>query len=343
MEWELGDKANPLKPAYPGIKPEWYFLWVYQMLKEFPAHLFGMEGPQACLLLASILGGIAFLIPLLDRNAAKGKPSPLFTDLGVAGLLFLGFLTVKAWDVGVTVPKGKDPAADPVLAATIARTAALWILGIGIAVTVLRRLRWKHSAFDFTIAVLLQAALNGFAHLSWLVSGGIGLAALAALTIARRAKGRGAAAAAALVLAGSALLAPSARADEKGDKAAEPAAAAAPAGHVAEEAWPADFRKMFGATEKNVPVLDDKARARFKALPTHAQELFFTAAKAGTLSGATHLAALLALEIDDRKVELDPRRQLLPLPLEPRPAGRDPVPQAREGRPARPTSRSVRS
>ena len=36
MEWELGQKANPLKPAYPGIKPEWYFLWVYQMLKEFP-------------------------------------------------------------------------------------------------------------------------------------------------------------------------------------------------------------------------------------------------------------------------------------------------------------------
>ena len=139
MEWELGEKANPLKPAYPGIKPEWYFLWVYQMLKEFPAHIAGMEGPQACILLASILGGIAFFIPLLDRNAAKGKPSPLFTDLGVAGLLFLGFLTVKAWDVGVTVPKGKDPTADPVLANTIARTAAIWIIGIGIAVTILRR------------------------------------------------------------------------------------------------------------------------------------------------------------------------------------------------------------
>ncbi|HQQ77556.1 MAG TPA: cytochrome b N-terminal domain-containing protein [Thermoanaerobaculia bacterium] len=300
MEWELGEKANPLKPAYPGIKPEWYFLWVYQMLKEFPAHIAGMEGPQACILLASILGGIAFFIPLLDRNAAKGKPSPLFTDLGVAGLLFLGFLTVKAWDVGVTVPKGKDPTADPVLANTIARTAALWILGIGIAVTVLRRLKWKHSDFDFTIAVLLQAALNGFAHLSWLVSGGIALAALAAMTIFRRVKGSGAVAASVLVLA--ALVAPQLRADEKG--AAPAAAAAAPAGHVGETAWPADFKKMFEAAEKGVPVLDEKARARFKALPTHAQELFFAAAKAGTLSGATHLAALLALDIDDRKVEL---------------------------------------
>ena len=289
MEWELGEKANPLKPAYPGIKPEWYFLWVYQMLKEFPAHILGMEGPQACLLLASILGGIAFFIPALDRNAAKGKPSPLFTDLGVAGLLFLSFLTLKAWDVGVAVPKGKDPAADPVLAATIGRTAALWILGIGIAVMVLRRLKWKHAAFDFSIAVLLQAALNGFAHLSWLAAGGIALAVLAAMMIGRRVSRRGAAVAALLAL--GVLLAPPARAED------EP-------GHVAEQAWPADFKKMYLAAEKNVPVLDEKARARFKALPTHAQELFFGATKAGTLSGATHLAALLALDVDDRKVEL---------------------------------------
>ena len=307
-EWELGEKANPLKPAYPGIKPEWYFLWVYQMLKEFPAHFLGMEGPQACLLLATVLMGIAFFVPLLDRNAAKGKPSPLFTDLGVAGILFLGFLTLKAWDLGVTVPKGQDPTADPVLANTIARTAALWILGIGIAIVVLRRLKWKHSAFDFTIAVLLQAALNGFAHLSWLASGGIALAALAAMAIGRRMKGSGAVAASVLVLA--ALLAPPARADEKAEKATAPAAAspttaaAAATGHVAEAAWPADFRKMYESAEKGVPVLDEKARARFKALPTHAQELFFAAAKAGTLSGGTHLAALLALDIDDRKVEL---------------------------------------
>jgi predicted CXXCH cytochrome family protein len=73
---------------------------------------------------------------------------------------------------------------------------------------------------------------------------------------------------------------------------------------VDEKTWPADFQKMFDAAEKGVPVLDEKARARFKALPSHAQELFFAAAKAGTLSGAPHLAALLALDIDDRKVEL---------------------------------------
>ena len=61
---------------------------------------------------------------------------------------------------------------------------------------------------------------------------------------------------------------------------------------------------MYDAAEKGVPVLDEKARVRFNALPTHAQQLFFAAAKAGTLSGGTHLAALLSLDLDDRKVEL---------------------------------------
>ena len=301
VEWELGAKANPLKPAYPGIKPEWYFLWVYQMLREFPAHVLGMEGPQACLLLATILGAIALAIPLLDRNAAKGKPSPLFTDLGVAGLLFLGFLTFKAWDVGVHVPHGQDPAGDPRLAAAITRTAAIWILGIGLATVALRRLKWRHTAFAFTFAVLLQAALNGFAHLSWLSSGGAALVVLAALLLLGRIRG-GASAAASLLL--FALVLPAAaRADEKGPVAA-PATASAP-GHVSEGIWPADFQKLFTEVDKKTgPVLNEKVKARFRSLPSHAQELFFVAAKAGRLSSAAHLATLLALDIDDRKVEL---------------------------------------
>ena len=57
MDWELGEKADALAPAYPGIKPEWYFLWEYQLLKEFPPHLFGLEGPQVCLFVIGILFG----------------------------------------------------------------------------------------------------------------------------------------------------------------------------------------------------------------------------------------------------------------------------------------------
>ena len=304
MEWALGDKANPLKPAYPGIKPEWYFLWIYQMLREFPAHVLGMEGPQACLLLSTVLMGVAFFVPLLDRNAARGKPSPLFTDLGVAGLLFIGFLTLKAWDIGVTVPKGQDPAADPALAAVMARTAALWILGIGVAVSALRRLRFRHTAFAFTAAVLLQALLNGFAHLSWLVAGSVSVAGLAAYGLFRRTRRGAAGAAAAILLAALSLPPAAARAEETAAPAPATAIAAPTGAHVAEGTWPADFRKLFLAEEKGKPVLDEKIRGRFRDLPSHAQQLFFNAAASGFLATPLQLATLLSLEIDDRKTEL---------------------------------------
>ncbi len=305
MEWALGDKANPLKPAYPGIKPEWYFLWIYQMLREFPAHILGMEGPQACLLLSTVLMGIAFLVPLLDRHAAKGKPSPLFTDLGVAGLLFVGFLTLKAWDVGVHVPKGIDPAGDPHLAATIARTAALLILGLGVVITLFRRLRFRHTRFILTAAVLLQAALNGFAGVSWLTAFGFAallVVAYAGLRIGRR--GRPAGAAATFLLVSLAWPAPRARADEEKKAAAPPAPAAAQAAGAAEASWPADFTKLFLAKEKEKPVLDEKTRARFRDLPNHAKELFFTAVASGYLGSPVQLAELLTLDLDDRKIEL---------------------------------------
>ena len=50
-----GRESRSARAGYPGIKPEWYFLWEYQLLKEFPPHLFGLEGPQVCLLLIALV------------------------------------------------------------------------------------------------------------------------------------------------------------------------------------------------------------------------------------------------------------------------------------------------
>jgi cytochrome b6 len=177
MEWELGQKANPLKPAYPGIKPEWYFLWVYQMLREFPAHFMGLEGPQVCLLLVNVVLIVFFAIPLLDRKASRGERSPVFSDLAVAGILFMGFLTLKAWDIGVHATPGIDPSGDPALARTIARTAAILTIVAGLVIDVARHFTRPRSSFYLSGAVLLQAALHGFFGLSWLASLGAAAAA----------------------------------------------------------------------------------------------------------------------------------------------------------------------
>ena len=176
VEWQLGKKANPLAPAYPGIKPEWYFLWVYQLLKEFPPHFFGVEGPQAALALVTVLMGTWAALPWLDRRAQRDEPSPLFTDLGSAAILFLAFLTVKAWDVGGGGARVPDPRA-------VAYGSSLWVLGLSAAVVAVRMFALRQTSFVLTAAAIVHVALHGLAGLSYLAAGGIA-AALATAALA---------------------------------------------------------------------------------------------------------------------------------------------------------------
>lgn len=183
VEWELGKKANPLAPAYPGIKPEWYFLWIYQLLKEFPAHLFGVEGPQAALLVVSVLMGIWALVPFLDRRAAKAQPSPMFTDLAVAAIIFMSYLTLKAWDIGGLKP-GATGLPDP---KATAFACSLIALGLGAAITILRTLAYKERWLFLSLAALLHVALNGLLGVDYLVAGALcGALAVVAVVVTSR-------------------------------------------------------------------------------------------------------------------------------------------------------------
>jgi len=179
MDWELGQKADPLEPAFPGIKPEWYFLWEYQLLKEFPPHLLGMEGPQLCLLVVTLLLVIWAVIPWLDRKAARDQPSPGFSDFGWGAILFLTFLTLKAWDIGALHPV--DSAAS---LKVVARTCAWWTLGAGAVTVAGRFLAYRHHWFIFTAAALLHVALHGLFGMSYLAAGAMaGFLAGAAVTL----------------------------------------------------------------------------------------------------------------------------------------------------------------
>ncbi len=296
MEWNIGDKADPLKPAYPGIKPEWYFLWVYQMLKEFPAHILGMEGPQACMFIASLLMAAWLLVPVLNRSSQRGRKSPAFEDFGVAVVLFLAFLTLKAWDLGVHVPHGEDPAAKPELVQIINRNSAGVIMLLGLGITILRRMWYGASHFAFTAIALLQAILHGFVGLSYLAASGACtlLFGVAVVFHARRARRERLAAA---CLLGCLLL-------SRPSAAQEPQAAAQAGNQMPVEKWPEDFRKLFDANENGKPIVPPEAHAFFRRLPGHAQTLFFSGVESGLLSSPVQLASLLSLELDDRKIEL---------------------------------------
>lgn len=178
VEWELGKKANPLAPAYPGIKPEWYFLWVYQLLKEFPPHLLGVEGPQAAIALVSVLFGIWALVPWLDRRAKHESGSPGFTDLAMGAIIFLSFLTLKAWDIGGHGAAVPDPQ-------QVARACAFWALLVAAASVVIRLLLKNPLYLDFTLAASLQIVLHGLFGLPYLAAGGIAVLLLAITLIYR--------------------------------------------------------------------------------------------------------------------------------------------------------------
>lgn len=176
IDWELGQKANPLAPAPPGIKPEWYFLWVYQLLKEVPPHLGPLEGPQAALLVVAVLLVVWALVPWLDRRAGSDQPSPAFVDLGVAAVLFLAFLTLKAWDIGA----GGGELTDPAVLSRVARICAAWTLGFGVAINVLRAVVWRQRWQLFSGGALLHVTLHGLVGLDYLAAGAIAAAVVAA-------------------------------------------------------------------------------------------------------------------------------------------------------------------
>lgn len=92
--WGLGLQADPFAPAPAGIKPEWYFLGMFQFLKFVPAHVGPIEGEQAGLLFFALIGLGFAAAPFLDKG--KSKPiSNLFTWFGV--IVLIGFISLTIW------------------------------------------------------------------------------------------------------------------------------------------------------------------------------------------------------------------------------------------------------
>lgn len=95
--WELGVKADPFAPAPAGIRPEWYFLWMFQALKYVPAHVLGIEGEVVALGGIGLFGAVAFLVPFW---ATSERSRRLARWGGVAALVLIAVLTALAYTAG---------------------------------------------------------------------------------------------------------------------------------------------------------------------------------------------------------------------------------------------------
>jgi cytochrome b6 len=99
---ELGKKADPFAPAPIGIKPEWYFMFTFQTLKYLPAKILAIDG-EVVGIVGFGLGGLFLLaLPLLDRRAARGESSPLFTGIGIGIIVYIVVLTYLGYTASPT-------------------------------------------------------------------------------------------------------------------------------------------------------------------------------------------------------------------------------------------------
>ncbi|HUP49587.1 MAG TPA: cytochrome b N-terminal domain-containing protein [Thermoanaerobaculia bacterium] len=101
--WELGEKADLFAPAYEDIRPEWYFVFMFQALKLMPGGEFaGIAYEVIPLLLFGLGGAVLLAVPFLDRRAAREGKSPGWTIAGAAAVLFVVVMT--CWGYASLVP-----------------------------------------------------------------------------------------------------------------------------------------------------------------------------------------------------------------------------------------------
>src|SRR6266571_3484199 len=81
--WELGEKADAFAPAPAGIKPEWYFVFMFQTLKWLPAKILGMDGEVIGIMAFNAIALLLFIVPFIDRDPENRRRHLIFNVCGV--------------------------------------------------------------------------------------------------------------------------------------------------------------------------------------------------------------------------------------------------------------------
>lgn len=98
--WELGAKADPLVTP-EGIKPEWYFLWAYELLKHFPTSVGPVSGKVLGLVVCGLIVAVLVALPWLDRGPSRDPAQRRgVLALGAGILIAMAVLTIMGWTSG---------------------------------------------------------------------------------------------------------------------------------------------------------------------------------------------------------------------------------------------------
>ncbi len=96
LPWELGAKADPFAPAPAGIRPEWYFMFMFQTLKLIPAKVWLVDGEVLGILIFGLAGLIWLLLPFFD-STGSGRGRKLALGGGIFALSYIIAMTIYAY------------------------------------------------------------------------------------------------------------------------------------------------------------------------------------------------------------------------------------------------------
>lgn len=89
----LDKEADLMAPAPEGVKPEWYFLFLFQTLKIFPAKILFINGDTVAVFLIFISGILFFFLPVLDNKPTE-KKGKIATFSAFVFILYVLIMTV---------------------------------------------------------------------------------------------------------------------------------------------------------------------------------------------------------------------------------------------------------
>ena len=94
--WNLGVKADPFASAPAGIKPEWYFLFMYQTLKLIPAKVWLVDGEVLGILGCGIAALLWTLLPFFESER-RSRRRVWINGLSIFALVYMIVMSVYGY------------------------------------------------------------------------------------------------------------------------------------------------------------------------------------------------------------------------------------------------------
>jgi len=94
--WELGSKADPFAPAPAGIRPEWYFMFMFQTLKLIPAKVGFLDGETLGVLGFGAAAMVWLFLPFLEREGGR-RARQWIVGAGIFAVAYMTVMTVYGY------------------------------------------------------------------------------------------------------------------------------------------------------------------------------------------------------------------------------------------------------